>query len=134
MKKIAVLLVALLVAFGSAQETQTLTVSGFPNLTDALAPIIELYMEENPNVEVELEVREFRKRSDPQAWIVKVSLRAVKRLDRSVVAAVALGGEVRSIRWLILTAGSIWLEGNMVRKLSCSTEFRVTCAGQSHSG
>ncbi len=59
MKKIAVLLVALLVAFGSAQETQTLTVSGFPNLTDALAPIIELYMEENPNVEVELEVREF---------------------------------------------------------------------------
>ena len=55
-----VLFTALVMLFGlTFAQTQQLTVAGFPNLTDALGPILELYMEENPDVEVTLETREF---------------------------------------------------------------------------
>lgn len=59
MKKVFAMLAALLFTLSFAQEKKQLTISGFPNLTDAIGPIIEQYMEENPDVEVTLETREF---------------------------------------------------------------------------
>lgn len=58
MKKILLLLIAGIFTVALAQQ-RTLTVSGFPNLTDAIEVIIEAYEAENPDVDVVLEVREF---------------------------------------------------------------------------
>jgi len=58
MKKLSLSLLALLFGFACAQE-KTLTVAGFPNLTDAIAAAIEVYEQENPDVNVELQVLEF---------------------------------------------------------------------------
>jgi multiple sugar transport system substrate-binding protein len=57
MKKLFVLALTLLASLSFAQKV--ITISGFPNLTDAIQPIIDKYMEEHPDVKVELEVREF---------------------------------------------------------------------------
>ena len=56
MKRLTVLF-ALLLSVSFAQET--LTVAGFPNLTDAIQVLADAYMEENPDVTVDVEVREF---------------------------------------------------------------------------
>ena len=56
MKRLTVLF-ALLLSVSFAQET--LTVSGFPNLTDGIQVLAEAYMEENPDVTIDVEAREF---------------------------------------------------------------------------
>ncbi len=58
MQKILIVL-GFLLACGVFAQQRTLTVSGFPNLTDAIQVIIEAYEAENPDVNVVLEVREF---------------------------------------------------------------------------
>lgn len=56
--KRALLLIVSLLGLTLAQQ-RTITISGFPNLTEAIEVIIERYMAENPDVNVVLEVREF---------------------------------------------------------------------------
>ncbi len=57
MKRFLVVGCALLAGLASAQ--QTITISSFAGLSDGIQVIIDKYMEENPDVKVDLEVREF---------------------------------------------------------------------------
>lgn len=57
MKRFLVVGCALLVGLASAQ--QTITISAFAGLSDGIQVIIDKYMEENPDVKIDLEVREF---------------------------------------------------------------------------
>lgn len=58
MKKLFVLSLALVTGLSFAQQ-QTITISAFAGLGDAIQVIIDRYMEENPDIDVELEIREF---------------------------------------------------------------------------
>lgn len=56
--KLSVLSLVLSTGFSFAQQ-QTVTISAFAGLADAIQVIIDKYMAENPDVKVDLEVREF---------------------------------------------------------------------------